>query len=84
MAEQYIYAVARVRSKELKLLTGQVFDALVSAASAQDAVKILADHGWGDGDINRIDEMLQAEREKTWSFIAELVPESTERRRKCR
>ena len=75
MAEQYIYAVARVRSKELKLLTGQVFDALVSAASAQDAVKILADHGWGDGDINRIDEMLQAEREKTWSFIAELVPD---------
>ena len=75
MAEEYIYAVARVRSKELKLLSGQVFDALVSAATAQDAVKILADHGWGDGDINRVDEMLQEERDKTWSFIAELVPD---------
>ncbi len=73
--EQYIYAVARVRGRELKLLTASVLDSLVSAPGLPEALRILADHGWGEGEGSDTDAMLAAEREKTWAFIAELVPD---------
>ncbi|MCR5093080.1 MAG: V-type ATPase subunit [Lachnospiraceae bacterium] len=75
MPEQYIYAVARVRGKELKLLSAPVMDSLVAAPGTQEALRILADHGWGNGEEAGIDEMLAEEREKTWAFISELVPD---------
>ena len=75
MPEEYIYAVARVRGKEQKLLAAPVMDSLVSAPGVTEALRILADHGWGDGEGTDIDGMLADEREKTWSFIAELVPD---------
>ena len=75
MPEEYIYAVARVRGKELKLLSAPVMDSLVAAPGLHEALRILAEHGWGDGEDTDIDEMLAAEREKTWDFIAELVPD---------
>ncbi|MCR5675608.1 MAG: V-type ATPase subunit [Lachnospiraceae bacterium] len=75
MPEEYIYAVARVRGKEQKLLSAPVMDSLVSAPGVNEALRILADHGWGDGENTEIDGMLTAEREKTWAFIKELVPD---------
>ncbi|MCR4762435.1 MAG: V-type ATPase subunit [Lachnospiraceae bacterium] len=75
MAEEYIYAVARVRGKEQKLLTASVMDSLVAAPGAKEALRILADHGWGDGEDTDADAMLSAEKQKTWAFIGELVPD---------
>ncbi len=75
MREEYIYAVARVRGKEQKLLSAPVMDSLVSASGVGDALRILSDHGWGEGEVtvSGIDEMFKAERKKTWEFIGELV-----------
>ena len=67
MREEYIYAVARVRGKEQKLLSAPVMDSLVSASGVGDALRILSDHGWGEGEVtvSGIDEMFKAERKKT-------------------
>ena len=75
MAEEYIYAVARVRGRELKLLNASVLDSLVSAQGMGEALRVLADHGWDGAEGTDTDAMFSAEREKTWEFISELVPD---------
>lgn len=72
--EDYTYAVARIRSKELKLLSSKDIDALLSAPSYEDCIRYLTDKGWGDdrSDITA-EELLSAERRKIWELMGELV-----------
>ena len=75
MAEQYIYAVARVRSRELSLLNESVIAQLQSASGEEDCLRILSERGWGNPDLPS-EEMFAEEQKKTWSFIRELVPDN--------
>ncbi len=77
MAETYIYAVARIRSRELSLLTESVVSQLAACESEEDCRRILSEKGWGDPDVPS-EEMLQAETKKTWDLIRELVPDHME------
>lgn len=69
---QYIYAVARIRSKEISLFSKQVIDQLMACKTYQDAIKLLADKGW-ESEGKSPEEFLAAEREKTWKLMRELV-----------
>lgn len=72
MADDYIYAVARVRCKELDLLNHQDIDQLMASTSYEECLKLLEDKGWG-GENKDADAILSFENEKTWSFIRELT-----------
>jgi V/A-type H+-transporting ATPase subunit C len=73
MPEQYLYAVARIRCKELTLLGSSVMDALLSTDNYNECLRVLSDHGWnGDGSTSP-ESLLSSERDKTWEFIGELV-----------
>ena len=74
MAEQYIYAVARVRSRELSLLNESVIGQLCAASGEEDCLRILNEKGWGNPDLPS-EEMFREEEKKTWAFIRELVPD---------
>lgn len=74
MAEQYIYAVTRVRSRELSLLSESVIAQLCAASGVEDCLRILSERGWGNPDLPS-EEMFAQEEEKTWAFIRELVPD---------
>ncbi len=70
----FTYAVARVRSKELGLLSSQNLEQLLSAKSYEECLRLLQDKGWGSADSGLIaEEMLAQEREKTWALMRELV-----------
>ena len=72
----YVFAVARLRYAELKLLNNQAMDQLVSASDYEDAVKVLKEKGWGgDNNTEDAEALLQEEREKLWSFVDEIVPD---------
>ena len=73
MAEQYIYAVARIRSRELSLLNEAVISQLSAAATEEDRLRILNEKNWGNPDLPS-EEMFQEENKKTWALIRELVP----------
>lgn len=74
MAEQlYTYAVARIRSKELTLLTRSFFEQLLSSKSYEDCIRLLKDKGWGMPADETEEEILQTERKKTWDLMRELV-----------
>ncbi len=77
MKEDYIYAVARVRSKELSLLTRQDMDQLLSCRTYEECLRVLNDKGWGNGSTQQAEALLAAEEEKTWSFIRELTDDLT-------
>lgn len=77
MAEQYIYAVARVRSRELSLLNESVIAQLCAASGEEDCLRILSERGWGNPDLPS-EEMFREEQKKTWAFIQELVPDHME------
>lgn len=69
---QFIYAVARIRTKELSLFNKQTIDQLMSCRTYEDCIKLLSDKGWAcDG--KTAEELLIAEREKTWAMMEELV-----------
>lgn len=73
MADEYIYAVARVRCKELGLLSSQDIDQLMASGDYDSCIKLLQDKGWGDGNISGGEKLLAFESEKIWSFIKELT-----------
>lgn len=69
---QYIYAVARIRSKEMSLLSSGLMEQLISAKTYEDCLRLLTDKGW-DCEGKLPEEFLAVEREKTWALIRELV-----------
>ena len=73
MAEQYIYAVARIRTRELSLLNEAVISQLCAAATEEDCRRILGEKGWGNPELPS-EAMFQEENKKTWALIRELVP----------
>lgn len=74
MAEnQYLYAVARIRSKELLLLDKSDIDQLLNCKSEKECLRMLADKGWGKTGEENAERLLTAEREKTWELMRELV-----------
>ncbi|MBU4440087.1 MAG: V-type ATPase subunit, partial [Firmicutes bacterium] len=68
----YAYAVARIRSKEMSLITAQNITQLMASNSYQECLDLLAGKGWEIG-AQSPEEMLALERNKTWQLIAELV-----------
>ena len=70
---QYLYAVARIRSKELGLLGRSDMEQLMGMGSEKECMAYLADKGWGSTEQDTAEQMLAAEREKTWDLIGELV-----------
>lgn len=71
--KQYVYAVARIRSKELSLLSGSFLEQLTAAKSYDECIQLLTEKGWGDDGARSAEELLAVEREKTWGLISELV-----------
>lgn len=76
--KSYAYAVARLRSEELKLLDKSFMEQLISAKDAAAVVSMLHDKGWGSGDPDEdTDELLAAETGKLWAYVDEIVPDLT-------
>lgn len=75
--KNYVYAVARIRGAELKLLGQPVMDQLIAAKDADECIQILTEKGWGDESCSADapEEMLSKERERTWELVDELVPD---------
>lgn len=75
MADKYIYAVARIRALEMSLFSQTTIDQLIGAKSYKDCISFLVEHGWGDSETDNTDAdaILNAETEKTWSVIREMV-----------
>lgn len=74
---QYIYAVARIRSKELSLLSGAFLEQLVAAKDYDECIRLLTEKGWG-GEAGQTSEgLLAGERDKTWKLVGELVKEKS-------
>jgi V/A-type H+/Na+-transporting ATPase subunit C len=74
MAEnQYMYAVARIRAKELSLLDKADIDRLMNCKSEKECLRMLVDKGWGRSGEESAEQMLTVEREKTWELMKELV-----------
>jgi V/A-type H+-transporting ATPase subunit C len=74
MAEnQYLYAVARIRSMELALLSKSDLDQLMNCKSEKECLRLLVDKGWGRTGDENAEQILEIEREKTWDLMQELV-----------
>ena len=67
--------MARIRTKELSLLTSAFMEQLLSAKTVKECLALLSERGWkAEGeDAVAVEEMLSGERDKTWNTIAELV-----------
>ncbi|HKL99574.1 MAG TPA: V-type ATPase subunit [Mobilitalea sp.] len=71
--KQYLYAVARIRSRELALLSKSDIDQLMNCKNEKDCLRLLADKGWGKSENANSEQLLTSEREKTWELMRELV-----------
>ena len=50
MGKDYTYAVARIRGRELALFGGPVMEQLLACKTCEEALRFLADKGWGNPD----------------------------------
>jgi len=71
--KNYVYAVARIRVKELSLFNKQDFNQILSYNNYQDCIKFLVNKNWEYKDFNDYEYILEKELENTWNFIFELV-----------
>lgn len=79
MSTDYTYAVARIRAKEMTLLTKQDLDTLIQTKDYDDALRFLFDKGYGEDDkIKNAEEIIKIENKKTWQLMAELVDDLNE------
>lgn len=69
----YVYAVARIRSKEMQLLDTQFINQLMAAPGYRECLKLLMEKGWGKEGCTELEQILTYEQQKTWAFISELV-----------
>jgi V/A-type H+-transporting ATPase subunit C len=74
---QYMYAVARIRSKEISLLSKSDLEQLMNCKSEKECLRLLTDKGWGRTGDENAQALLIAEREKTWELMKELVEDLT-------
>ncbi len=72
MSENYIYAVARIRSKELTLLSESFIDQLLSVKDEKECLKLLNEKGWGTPEMTS-EQIFAEEHKKTWELMEELV-----------
>lgn len=76
MQQDYTYAVARIRYRETRLLSGSDLTQLLSARDTASAIRLLKDKGWGDNSSDEDPEaLLKNEEDKLWKFIDEIVPD---------
>lgn len=73
---KYTYAVARIRALETSLLTDAVIEQLLGCSTAEQALQLLTDRGWGDvSPENGAESVLRCEEEKTWKVIRDVAPD---------
>lgn len=71
--KQYIYAVARIRTKELGLLNKQFMEQLLSCKTYEDCLTVLAEKNFGNSENPVLEDIIKSERKKTWDLMRELV-----------
>ena len=59
---KYTYAVARIRALEVSLLTNAVIEQLLACKSAEQALQLLVEKGWGDLTAGTLDADEQSVR----------------------
>lgn len=70
----YIYAVARVRAKELSCFSASTLEQLMACKTYEECIRMLNEKGWGSGSAGQTPEsLLEGERNKTWEQLRELV-----------
>ena len=70
----YIYAVARIRAKELSCFSSSTLEQLMACKTYDECVRMLNEKGWGSGSAGQTPEsLLEGERNKTWEQLRELV-----------
>lgn len=72
MAEEYTYAVARIRALENGLFTDGVIDQLIACKDEEQCIRFLEEKGWGDTDTSGGEAILAREEEKIWEVVKEL------------
>lgn len=73
MAENdYVYAVARIRSQEMKLLSASFLEQMISLPDEEACLRLLAEKGWGSQGQDA-GAMLSEEHKKTWDLMTELT-----------
>ena len=73
---QYLYEVARIRTKELSLLSADFFEQLLSAPDYETCIRLLKEKGW-EGGQDDWEEMLARERRRTWELMEELLGDTS-------
>ncbi|MBP1755521.1 MAG: hypothetical protein H6Q59_1919 [Firmicutes bacterium] len=76
--KQYTYAVARIRSKEIMLLSKSDVEQIMSCKSEKECLRLLTEKGWGRPGDETAEQFLSAEREKTWELMRELVEDMSD------
>ncbi len=74
---EYLYASARVRALEARLISRDVIGRMLDAESGQDAAKILQELGYselGENPMANLERALAAERERTFALLREISP----------
>ena len=73
---KYTHAVARIRALEVSLFSDAVIEQLLACKTAEQALQLVTEKGWGDPSSDRdMDAVLKREEEKTWEVIRDVAPD---------
>lgn len=76
MEKEYTYSVARIKAKEISLLSKNDVNTLLSFRFVEDCIRFLRDKGWAECKNNDFETMIYEEENTLWTLIDELVGEN--------
>ena len=72
----YAYAVSYMKTFENKMLTSNEIETLINVQETGQALKLLADKGYGNTDYKDVETILKTELEKVWREVKNACPEN--------
>lgn len=72
---RYVYAVARIRYNEMKLLSNKDMEQLIGASGYDDALKKIGDLGYGANQSGGFYEALEEDLVQAWELLLEIAPD---------
>ncbi len=77
-SKDYTFAVARIRAKELSLLSDSDISTLMSSKTYNECINMLADKGWNTEDFSDYEDILENQEDTLWQLMSELADDLSE------
>lgn len=75
MGLSYEFSIGSVSAKEKYLFTNSDIEQMLACKNIDELCRLLCDKGYGDGDGDTVDEVIESHTKELWSYLKSITPD---------